>query len=49
MLSMIVLNAISAVLVLGKQIRGPGTDRGVIFQSPSLMSLDDFFQRMYVM
>ncbi len=40
MLSMIAgLNEISGgyILVLGKRIKGPGPDRGVIFQSPSLM------------
>ncbi|MGE5943907.1 MAG: ABC transporter ATP-binding protein [Flavobacteriales bacterium] len=40
MLSMIAgLNNISggAISVLGKHIKGPGPDRGVIFQSPSLM------------
>ena len=40
MLSMIAgLNPISGVniAVLGKNIKGPGPDRGVIFQSPSLM------------
>lgn len=40
MLSMIAgLNSISggAISVLGKHIAGPGPDRGVIFQSPSLM------------
>jgi nitrate/nitrite transport system ATP-binding protein len=40
MLSMIAgLNPISGgnIAVLGKQIKGPGPDRGVIFQSPSLM------------
>ena len=40
MLSMIAgLNPISGghISVLGKHIKGPGPDRGVIFQSPSLM------------
>lgn len=40
MLSMIAgLNTISggSISVLGKHIKGPGPDRGVIFQSPSLM------------
>ena len=50
MLSMIAgLNPISGgnIAVLGKHIKGPGPDRGVIFQSPSLMPWMTSLQNVY--
>lgn len=49
MLSMIAgLNSISggSIAILGRHIKGPGPDRGVIFQSPSLMPWMTAFQNV---